>query len=75
MNQETALFWDTIPSSLVDMYRRFRGTCCLSPDNERSVCLSMSLRWRIQRVFLERRYISTRLHEIIVQKTAFFKPP
>jgi hypothetical protein len=30
-NQQTKIvaFWDVTPYSLVEMYRRFRGTCCL----------------------------------------------
>jgi hypothetical protein len=31
MNMETAVFWDVTPRSLIEKYRRFGGTRCLSP--------------------------------------------
>jgi hypothetical protein len=31
-NMKMALFWVAAPSSLVEVYQRFRGACCLPPD-------------------------------------------
>jgi hypothetical protein len=28
VTMKTSIFWDMTPCSLVDRYRRFKGTCC-----------------------------------------------
>jgi hypothetical protein len=59
-SMKMAVFWVVVPCSLIEVYRRFRGTCCLHHQ-----------RWR-QKLPLKRRKTSTRLHGAITQKTAIF---
>jgi hypothetical protein len=34
-NMKMAVFWVVVPCSLVDVYRRLRGTCCLHHQGDR----------------------------------------
>jgi hypothetical protein len=57
-----AVVWVVAPCSLVEVHRRFRGTCCLHYH-------SLPWWWR-QQVLLKRRWTSTGLHGATTQKTA-----
>jgi hypothetical protein len=35
---KTAVFWIVEPCSLVEVYRRFRGACCLHHQGDESPC-------------------------------------
>jgi hypothetical protein len=35
-DMKMAVFWVVAPCSLVDVYRRFRGSCCLHPQGDRT---------------------------------------
>jgi hypothetical protein len=36
-----AVFWVVMPCSLVEVYRRFRGTCCLHRQGNKIIALMM----------------------------------
>jgi hypothetical protein len=36
VHYKMAVFWEVAPCSLVDVYRRFRGTCCLHHQGDES---------------------------------------
>jgi hypothetical protein len=40
-----AVFWVVAPCSLVEVYRRFRGTCCLHHQGHRIIAISTPLNW------------------------------
>jgi hypothetical protein len=58
------VFWDIVPCCLVEIDRRLGGTYCLHHQGDEW--------WWMQWAPLERRYISTRLHGAISQKTVVF---
>jgi hypothetical protein len=69
-SMQMAVFWIVAPCSLVEVYQRFRGTCCLHHQGTHS-----SPWWWRQQVPLKRWYTSTRIHGATTQKTAIFISP
>jgi hypothetical protein len=66
VSMKMAVFWVVVLCSLVEVYRRFRGTCRLHHQGDSSPW------WWRQQVPLKHRWTSTRLHSTTTQKTAIF---
>jgi hypothetical protein len=80
------VFWDVAPWSLVEVFRRFRGACCLhhqgdlmmetASTSETSVNFYQATRWSPwwckKQASLKCRFTFTRLHGTITQKTVTF---
>jgi hypothetical protein len=62
------VFWPFAPCTLVEVYRRFRGACCLNPSGDNS----SHWLWSLQAP-LKRRKTSTRVQDATSGKSAIFK--
>jgi hypothetical protein len=67
VNMKMAVFWVVAPCSLVEVYRRFRGACCVSHQGDRPDDGDSKHLWNVK--FYQR---FTRLHGAKSQKTAIF---